>query len=260
MMRLLPSIPLLAGLAMFLLSGCESTPQAGSLDAAILSYEAGRYTLAHRQAGQAMHSAGAIERERATYLAGLSAYRLGRLDEAERLLLTAARSADAAMAAKARAGLGLIRLDQDRPAEAARLFQQAEADLSGADARQAARYADAACLQAGLPAPHPAHASPRVGRSTALETASNDATTFALQVGAFRDRRRAERAAAGADPVADEGGLGRVRIIPRFDDRGRRLYVVQLGSFTSRREAAAVRTRLRHSEYIVVPAADSARQ
>jgi tetratricopeptide (TPR) repeat protein len=256
-MRMLLSRSLVPCLLMMVLSGCESTPQAGSLDAALGSYDAGRYALAHRQAGEAMHSADAVEREQATYLAGLSAYRLGRLDEAERLMLTAARSDDAATAAKAKAALGLIRLEQDRPAEAAGLFQDAEPDLDEADAAQAARYAEAACRLAGLPT---RTSPPSPGREPMSGSAvAKHMTTFALQVGAFQDRRRAERAAADAAPIADSAGLGSVRIIPRLDDRGRQLYVVQLGSFASRREAALMRTRLHCVEYIVVLAADIAR-
>jgi cell division protein FtsN len=258
-MRMLLSRSLVPCLLMMVLSGCESTPRAGSLDAALGSYDAGRYALAHRQAGEAMHSADAVEREQATYLAGLSAYRLGRVDEAERLMLTAARSDDAPTAAKAKAALGLIRLEQDRPAEAAGLFQDAEPDLDEADAAQAARYAEAACRLAGLPTPT-RMSPPSPGREPMSGTAvAKHMTTFALQVGAFQDRRRAERAAADAAPIADSAGLGGVRIIPRLDDRGRQLYVVQLGSFASRREAALMRTRLHCVGYIVVLAADIAR-
>jgi hypothetical protein len=239
-------------------AGCESTPQAGTLNQALTEYDAGEYALAHRHASDAMRCPDDQKREEAAYLAGLSAYRLGRLDDAERLLLTASRSEKPTTAARAKATLGLIRLDQDRPREAAGLFREAEPHLAGSDAQQAARYADAACRMAGLaPPPRTAGPSPR-SPSGPSDGAAGPSSTFTLQVGAFQDRRRAERAAADAAPVAESAGLGRVRVIPRSNGRGRQLYVVQLGRFGSRREAAAARTRLAHSDYIVVPAADRA--
>lgn len=250
---------LLPCLLLLPLAGCESTPQAGTLNQALTEYEAGQYALAHRHAGEAMRSPGDQKREEAAYLAGLSAYRLGRLDDAERLLLTASRADERATAAKAKATLGLIRLDQDRPGEAAELFREAEPDLTGPDARQAARYADAACRTAGLAPPPRTRTSSHGPSSSPADVAASPISTFALQVGAFQDRLRAERAAAGAAPVAGSAGLGRVRIIPRTNGRGRQLYVVQLGRFGSRREASAARTRLDQPNYIVVPAAEAAR-
>ena len=250
---------LLPCLLLFPLAGCESTPQAGTLNQALTEYEAGQYALAHRHASDAMRSPDDREREEGAYLAGLSAYRLGRLDDAERLLLTASRADEAATAARAKATLGLIRLDQDRPREAAELFREAEPDLDGLDARQAARYADAACRTAGLASPPRTRTSSPGPPSGSVDAPAGPSSTFALQVGAFQDRLRAERAAADAAPVAGSAGLGRVRIIPRTNGRGRQLYVVQLGRFGSRREAAAARTSLDRPDYIVVPAAEAAR-
>lgn len=250
---------LLLPLLMCLLAGCESTPQAGGLDQALTDYHAGRYALAHRRATEAIRTTGGEQRLQATYLAGLSAYRLGRLDDAERLLLTASRAEDEATAANARATLGLLRLDQGRPADAAELLRRAAPGLSGPDAAQAARYAAAASRQAGAAGPTRAWVARAEDGEDTFCGEAGKSTAYALQVGAFQDRRRAERAAADAAPVAGEAGLGSVRIIPRTDERGRRLYVVQLGRFDSRRQAAGIRLRLDRPDYIVVPAAEASR-
>jgi tetratricopeptide (TPR) repeat protein len=245
--------------SLLLLAGCESTPQAGGLDQALTEYHAGRYAMAHRRATEAIRSTAGEQRLQATYLAGLSAYRLGRLDDAERLLLTAARADDESTAANARAMLGLLRLDQGRAADAAELLRQAAPGLSGPDAAQAARYAAAASRQAGAGGPPRAWVARAEDSEDTLCGEAGPSTAYALQVGAFQDRRRAERAAADAAPVANEAGLGQVRIIPRTDQRGRQLYVVQLGRFDSRRQAAGIRLRLDRPDYIVVPAAEAAR-
>jgi hypothetical protein len=72
-------------------------------------------------------------------------------------------------------------------------------------------------------------------------------------VGAFSDKTRAQRAADEANTVARKDGLGPVRILNRRDDRGKPLYLVQFGFFTSRDAAAAARTRIGKLEYIVAP-------
>ena len=144
-----PSAFLLLSMLLASLAGCESTPRAGDLDQALSDYEAGRYALAHSRATEAISGATGSDRQNAAYLAGLSAYRLGKLDEAERRLMTASQSTDSATKANAHAMLGLIRMDQRRPREAAGFFTSASAGLKGEDARQAARFAADAYEQAG---------------------------------------------------------------------------------------------------------------
>jgi tetratricopeptide (TPR) repeat protein len=222
-----------------LLAGCESTPNAGSLDQALENYSARRYAVAYSRATDALIGGKGAEKERAAYLAGLSASRLGRLDEAQRHLLTASRASDPTVAAMAKAQLGLVRLEQDRPREAARLFGEAAGGLSGTDAAQAARHAAAAFEQAGDAAAAATWTS-IARRSVAIGEGVGSAAEpagFALQVGAYLDRNGAERAATEAARVAAGAGLGSVRIVPKTNDRGQRLHVVQFGAFATRGEA-----------------------
>jgi septal ring-binding cell division protein DamX len=94
--------------------------------------------------------------------------------------------------------------------------------------------------------------APPIG-APAKSTLTKAPIGFALQVGAFTDKKRAQQAASEAEPLAKKDGLGPVRVIPRRDDRGKSLYLVQFGFFTSRDAASAARTRLGRLEYIVTP-------
>jgi len=67
-------------------------------------------------------------------------------------------------------------------------------------------------------------------------------------VGVFPERDRAERAAVD---VAEETGVGPVRVVTRNDRRGTAIYVVQLGSSGTRTEAAIARERVCNLRYIV---------
>jgi tetratricopeptide (TPR) repeat protein len=245
---------MIAGGLLLLATGCESTQTAGGLDRALEDYGAGRYALASSRAGDAMRAADERTRAEAAYVAGLADYQLGRLDDAERRLLVATSATDRSVAAKATATLGLVRLQQHRPADAAKLLTSAASGLHGDDAREAARWAAAAFEQAGD------HYAALTWVSLADTGVDDNRPTagpgrgFVLQVGAFAERNRAERAAQDAAIDAERGGLGTVRIIARTDARGRRLHLVQMGSFASRRAAAVARDRIGRLDYIVTAA------
>ena len=267
----------IAGLVVFALSGCGSNSKAGNMNQALADYNAQRFNQAHQQAVASQERATKPgEREDAAYLAGLAAYQMGQTDEAERRLLVASRASNPETSAKAKAMLGQIRLDQRRPREAAIYFTEAAPNLSGDDANKAAYNASVAYQQAGnqvqskewltrsggtptiaaaLPSsasrPVASNNSPRTARPT---VASNSATGFTLQVGAFKEKSRAQQAAADAQKLSKRDGLGSVKIISRRDERGSMLYVVQFGWFPTRESAAAARSKLGRLEYIVAPA------
>lgn len=230
------------------LIGCESTPQAnGGIGQAMHDYENGRYTVAHRRAVESLRGASGVERDKAAYIAGMSAYRFGDKSEADLRFNTAINSQDPIIAGRAKAMLGQIRMDQGRPREAVTLFEEAARQLDGPDAMQARQYARLARNEAGL--------SSNGDLTNPLPPGSG----FALQIGAFQDRRHADRAAEQARDLAHRDGLGSVRIVPRTDQRGRELYVVQLGEFGSRDEASRVRQRVGRLDYIVAPLASATR-
>jgi tetratricopeptide (TPR) repeat protein len=242
-------------------AGCQSSAKSGSLDQALADYNAGRYPQAESQAVQAMNTSSSPMKEEAAYIAGLSAYRQGRHDEAERRFTLAAQSADTHTSGSAKAMLGELRLDQNRPREAAAYFAEASNMLEDDDSRQAARHAALAYQQAGddkasqqwMEIASGSQGGSTTGPSTVASAAASSMPTkgFALQVGAFSDKKRAQRAASDAQAIAKRDGLGPVRVINRRDDRGKPLYLVQFGFFNTRDAAAAARTRLGKLEYIV---------
>lgn len=237
---------LLAAVALGL-CGCETTPRTSPLNQALSAYATHQYGTAHHYAVLAMRSGSERQRDQATYLAGLCAYLLEDLDEAELRLTAASRSSDRRAAGSAKAMLGQVRLDQNRAEDAARLFEEAAQQLTGADAVEAARFAALAHEYSGNQA--------AVDRWAAGSTSrpSSSSAGFALQVGAFHDRQRASSAADAAATVAERNGLGPVNVISSSDSRGRPLYVVQFGSFASRTSAAQTRAQLGRLDYIVAP-------
>ena len=188
-------------------------------------------------------------RAAAAYLAGLAAYRMGDFEEARRHLAVGARSPQPATAGSARAVLGLMLIEQQHDGEAAAQLAEASALLAGEDARRAASHAASAYQRAGV-----ADSAARwleIARRGGSPPPPGGGGGFTLQVGAFRERRHADRAASEAAGVAERHGLLPVQVVPGRDDRGRTLYLVQFGRFESRLAAAAARGRLGELQFIV---------
>lgn len=251
---LLPGLTVLSG------GGCASTStSAGGMSEAITEYREEDYASARSEAAQVARSGPADDRDEADYVAGLAAYRLGDLDDAEAHLMRATASDDPLTCGYAQAQLGFVHLHEHRPWRAANSFTSASETLEGADAARAARWASHAFEQANDHAAarrwldrarelSPGSGSSSSGRSGHSGTSSG---AFALQVGAFRERNRAERAASDARPLARTAGLGNVRINERPDVRVGKLYVVQFGDFETRREANRARNLVGRLDYIV---------
>ncbi len=244
----------LALLTTLFVAGCESTPSTTSLNLAQRDYQAGRFESAHRHALKALKTPNNADRYQAAYLAGLSSYQLGNLDQADQHLLLALKATNSQTQASAKAMLGTIRLEQQRPLDAANLYKDAALALKGSDARQAAHRAALAYQQAGDETQAEtwfARASGGLIERSYLPAGTPDMTEFSLQVGAFRERRRAQNAADDAAELAKDIDIGSVRVIPRLNDRGQELYIVQVGLFATRQEASRAKARLGRLEYIV---------
>ncbi len=275
------------------LVGCGSSgssAKSGSMSSAMSSYNRQDYAAAQDQASAVMAKTNGPERERAAYLAGLSAYQAGDMDAAERDLTTASSSSTPEIAGDAKAMLGQICLDQHRARQAAAYFADASRLLEGENARQAAWHAGLAYRQAGDEAnakrwldtasgsqfdtPHNsttvASADSNVvsaakpnsttqkppAASTPLAAANAGKTTvgFTLQVGAFNDKKRAKQAAEDAEALSRRESLGRVKVIPTKDSRGQTMYLVHVGWWVTRSEATTARNKIGKLEYIVAPA------
>ncbi len=249
---------LTASIGVAILAGCESTPSTSHLETARLAYEGGRYESAYQKAHAALKVSRGSDRHDAAYMIGLSAYRLDKMREAETNFSIAAGGADEHTAGSAKAMLGLMRLDQDRHIEAARFLRKASTSLTGTDARQAAHFAaqayeamgDSAAADTVLAVSR--ESTPSSGAT--IRAFENQGYEFSLQAGAFRERARADRTADILAPLARKNAIGPVRVIPQHDDRGREIFLVQIGHFNTRQEASRARTILGRLELIVTAA------
>lgn len=234
-------------------AGCAAGGTARRLQPALSDYHAGRYAAGLEGARRVLERPGASGRYEAAYLAGLCAYRLRDHDAAERYLQEACGGGPA-VRGRARAALGLMRLEQGRAEEGAADLEAAAADLDGPDARHAMHQAAEArgrlAGEVGTAGP-PRFAGSRDGAAYSGAGAAG----FTLQVGAFRDRRHAEAAAADAAGIGRALGLAPVDIVPRSDERGVTLYFVHLGRFGTRGEADDARQRMGRPHFIVAPIA-----
>ena len=97
MRRLSACLVLMTGL---MTTGCGAPPSMTGLKQALADYNAQRYAQAHEKAADVAAEAPAGARAQAAYLAGLSAYQLHELPEAEKHLIIAAASSDAQTAAR----------------------------------------------------------------------------------------------------------------------------------------------------------------
>lgn len=222
-----------------MLVGCETTPKTAALSQAVGAYESQQYSLAQQRAVNAMRTARGTQREMAAYVAGLSAYQLRDYSEAELRFAMATRSADRETAGRAKAMLGLMRLERGRYDEARGLLRDAGDMLSAEDAEMARRQAE--------------FASAKTTWSTSAPPAGGG--RFTLQVGVFGEQSNAYSAAEQVRGVASQTGHGPVRIIPTRDGRGRTLYQVQFGRFDTRRDADQARNHMGQLELIVAPLA-----
>ncbi|MHC4992861.1 MAG: SPOR domain-containing protein, partial [Planctomycetota bacterium] len=184
----------------------------------------------------------ASRQHEAAYLAGLSAFQMEDIDEAELRLSMAARASDPSVAANARAMLGLVRLEQGRHGDAASLLTGAADALNGDDAFQAARFAELASRGVGT----------RRGRP-ATRSSQGSGAGFTIQAGAFRERDRAEAVAMEIAQLRPNASVKPVQILQDRDSMGRPLYLVQFGRFSTRHEAASIREQLGRRAYIVTP-------
>ncbi|MCA9292169.1 MAG: SPOR domain-containing protein [Phycisphaerales bacterium] len=212
------------------LGGCASDGGSRGLDTALKSYQSGRYQEAYDTASRLTSSTDPQIRYDAGYVAGISAYRLGRLAAARTNLLLGVRSVNHDTSGRARAMLGVVDLDAGHETLAADSFRQAADLLEGENRRQAALAAAAAYDRAG-----------DVDKASMWRRLADgvdplpivDGARFTLQVGAFSARRNANQAAADVARRASSYGFGTPRIVTKRMSSGTR-YLVHVGAFSTR--------------------------
>ncbi len=238
---------------------------AADLERAISDHRLGRFEEAGARATAVAERTSGRLREQAAYTAGVAWLEAGRLRESEEMLAVARRSADPALRARAEAawGVGLLARGRDREAEAA--LDRAFDGLDAGDRIAAVAAASAVADRLGDPAMRArwtdrgrvrAATGSRRSDAAATQAASVPAIGWrdgwAIQIGAFTSRTRAETAAERASRRIDRSAYGEPRIIPRWSagDRSDLLFVVQFGAFGSAADAEAAIRRHGWSDWI----------
>ena len=202
-----------------LAAGCETAPNASGTSAAEAAYRRGDFAAAERLGREAEQSSRGLEREEAAYIAGLGAARLCDLDKAARNLQIAAASADTDLAARANASLGAVERARGEAGASQQAFRRASASPDPSIADRAERLAGGGAGGSGSASPSgPAsgfvvqagafsNEQAARGRASALAStvrqagfgeprvvrirAKDGKTLWAVQIGAFGDRRQA---------------------------------------------------------------------
>ncbi len=224
------------------LAGCSS----GSKESYTEQYNEGHYATAYAQASRSAGLSVSEGDPEARLTAGLAAHAMGKNDEAERWLRPLTSSPDRSVAGPALAALGLIDAERGRNASAAGLLSRAAQKLSGDESARASLHAGDAYAAIGRP--DAARMQYRLGATAATDSGLRGLLqerlgdgSYTVQVGAFTSRMNAEKAMADAARIAGMHGLQSPRLFERMDDRGQRLYLVQMGLYPS--EAAARRAQ-----------------
>lgn len=204
-----------------LAAGCASPPASTAATEAEAAYRRGDFAAAERLARPAEESGRGLEREEAAYIAGLSAAKLGDLERASRDLRIAAASSDQDLAARAHASLGSVERARGEEAASRQAYRQAVDSPDPSVADRAQRLSGGGSGTGGASATSPsgpssgfvvqagAFSTQDAARQRAASLADtarraglgeprvvpirdrNGRTLWAVQIGAFADRRQA---------------------------------------------------------------------
>ncbi|MDG2422483.1 MAG: SPOR domain-containing protein [Phycisphaerales bacterium] len=237
--------------ALLLVVGCESTQgNRSALTLASARYEAGDFNRA-RDLAEPLRSHEQPQSEEAAWIIGLCDYRQGKLQQAETQFRFITTGTDKALAAQARVMLAQIDLSKGHPSLALASLSRAWSHLPSEHRRRAAELAVTAAKvmnDAKAEDQWLARMPSAPSRSTTEIKALRD--RYTLQAGAYRNRSGAESLKSSLN--GKDCSLGDASIRTRTDRRGRTLYLVQIGSFTTRAAADAARGELRGTELVVV--------
>lgn len=233
------------------LAGCASSGggRAGSgpsIESITADYDAGRFQEAYNAAVTLSRRGDLATRDRASYLAGLSAYRMQQYLSVDRYLGPLTRSRDPAVAGRSSGTLGLADLERGNYRDAAAHFKNAADKLKGQEKAEAAYRAGLAYKEINLQSQ--ARVQFIIARGASRDSAflakverELRSSGYTLQLGVFAGRSNAEslvREFAGTRAAAE---LGPARIDAKRGDRGETLYYVHVGTFNS--YSAAIRGR-----------------
>jgi hypothetical protein len=278
MARTAPVRLTMAVLAVALLQACGPQKPAASLDDALRAYEAGRYAEALRESVDVRTgSTDAATRAQASYVEGCAAQELGRRDQARDAFAVAARSTDPIVAGRSMVMQANMAVAAERWSEAERLYAAAAGKLRGRDAelareqaRDAAGRAAAAARPAAPPPQPPAQGpagaagdapAPRPepeqtddapdDRKVPLLPEPDDDAPWTISAGVFGTESAAQARAANIAKMAKAAKLPTPKVLA-VSSPDRRVWVVEVGSFTDRAKAEAARKKIATGDAQVV--------
>lgn len=290
-----------------LLAACQGPQQ--RLADANRAYQSEDWTKAYAEADVAQRELEPPAKQEAAFIAGMAAFRQGRMSEASSRFTVAEGSSDAEVSGKSKAMLGHI-LEKDGKLEAAATkYDEAAAKLTGDAAEKArAEAADAraratpqatttvaaaeptdepAVSPRQAPAKKPASTKPKSdaaskGKSSAKPAAKADEAKasaksgsgksanaktdkdgdktstkgLTIQCGAYPQEAQARKRAKDLADDAKRAGLPAPKVTRVTGRDGKRLWIVSIGSFTSRDAAKKALAKLKIDHAEVLPATE----
>ena len=212
-------------------------------------YQAQRYLAAQNVAEARLDRTTGAARAEARWIAGMSAYHLGRDQQAIHHLTVLATNPNTRNLGPVLATLGLIYESRSQYVQGIDYMTQALPELTGQDKAQA--YYHLGMMEQNLghwPRADTylsltiSHADDTVLRREARHLMS--ATAFTLQLGAYADRDLAIRRSRDLAAVTRAAQLPQPIIIPSDSAQQQELYLIQTGRFRERASALSARQRL----------------
>lgn len=229
------------------LGGCATQSTGGpTIKSITADYDAGHFQEAYNAAVTLSRRGDLDMRDQASYLAGLSAYRMQKYLSVDRYLAPLIHAPNPAVAGRAAGTLGLADMERGDFREAATHFKNAADRLKGQEKAEATYRAGLAYREAGLTSQARIQFVIAQGESKDAaflakinhELKSNG---FTLQLGVFASRANAETMAREFQSTSAATQLGRATIVSGRGDRGELLYYVRVGMFNSYTSALRAR-------------------
>lgn len=266
------------------MTACDSPPQASSFSSAVSRFEEGRYEAALAQGQSLAQSNDPTTAAQGSLIAAMSAFKLGRIDDAERFAMRARSSPTAEVAGGALVLLGDIRLTQHRPSDAAAFFLLAAERLPAADsarARACAAQASAASgnavqqvdrenvavnpsehadaqptIVAAKPSPPPVVAAkqstaPTAARVRSAVVAPVAGRSFTIRAGSYSTQSAAEKRAKDLAKDLQRAKMPVARVDVIHSVKGEELFAVRIGTWPTRGDAEKALTTLGRRDLMV---------
>lgn len=223
------------------------------MDDAVRAYDAGRWADALKASKQVQQSStDGATRQQAAYVAGCAAQELGRREEARGSFAIAAKSADPVVSGRALVMQGNMAVEERRWSDAEAAYSAAASKLRGRDADLAREQARDAAAQVAAARDAAARGSSTAAAGSAtggtqpapvpLPEPESDAP-WTVSAGVFSTETAARTRATNLSKLAKSAGLPTPRVLA-VSSPGKRVWIVEVGSFDDRAKAEAARRKV----------------